>query len=278
MKKLIKLTDEELHEPVSLNDKTTSEITGRLEALARKAKARNDAIVSGCPETIACLACGSERRLSRELSSRAGCAKYGPCLTCQAKEREAYKRQRLHRAGVPLNLCNATLDNWHPSNEQDEGMVEQVRAFIKANRGFLLLLGGYGTGKSHIAAAIASQFRTPVFVKQSELLRRLRETYTNKAAANPVDQCQDADLLVLDELGLSGGGRDELPMLHDILDHRYNERKPTVLTGNISVEQLHQFIGARMADRLKESAFAILRFDGGTHRHDAREKYFRMED
>jgi len=106
------------------------------------------------------------------------------------------------------------------------------------------------------------------------LLRRLRDTYRNKAAVDPVDECQQAGLLVIDEMGVSSGGRDEFPMLHEVLDYRHGERKPTILTGNLSWDELKDVIGARLSDRLKESASAILSFSGQSYRSQARTRYF----
>lgn len=257
---------------------TLEDSLARLKLAAEKRSLELDSMLADSPPSIPCDLHGTDRELSRELSSRAGRAAYAPCQTCRAERNEAALVERINRAGVPLNLCKATLDNWEPESETDEAHLEQVQAFIRARRGFLVMLGALGTGKTHLAAAITRQFPHPMFIKQSELLRRLRDTYRDKAARDPVDDAQDADLLVLDEMGLSGGGRDELPMLHDVLDHRYNERKPTVLTGNITFEQMQQVVGERMADRLRESAFAVLMFGGGSRRRDARDRYFAMED
>jgi hypothetical protein len=74
---------------------------------------------------------------------------------------------------------------------------------------------------------------------------------------------------------MSAGGRDKLHMLHDVLDHRYYERKAIVLTGNITFLQLQHLIWERLADRLREAAFAILMFGQGSHRHQAQKRYFK---
>jgi len=50
------------------------------------------------------------------------------------------------------------------------------------------------------------------------LLRARRDTYADKSAFDPIERAQGARLFVLDDAGLSGGGKDELPMLHEILD------------------------------------------------------------
>jgi DNA replication protein DnaC len=111
-------------------------------------------------------------------------------------------------------------------------------------------------------------------VKQSQLLRMLRDTYRDKAALDPVEACQGAGCLLLDEIGLSAGGKDELPLLHDVLDYRHGEKLPTIITGNVSPEQLRDIIGERLADRLKQSAFGILLFSGKSNRPAAKDRYF----
>ena len=111
-------------------------------------------------------------------------------------------------------------------------------------------------------------------VKQASLLRLLRATYGDKKADDPIEKAQYARLLVLDDAGLSSGGRDELPMLHEVLDYRHGERLPTIVTTNLPFEQLSDALGERMADRLRESTFRILTFNGSSHRREAREHYF----
>jgi DNA replication protein DnaC len=199
---------------------------------------------------------------------------FAPCELCVAAARQQAEIEKLNRMGVPLNLCGATFENWTPADEREEANREKVRDFLSARRGFLILLGGLGTGKSHLAVAAFRHFGRGLFIKQSELLRRLRQTYRDKAAIDPVEEAQNVACLVLDEMGLSPGGRDELPLLHDVLDYRHGNKKPTILTGNLMYDELRGVIGERMADRLRESAFAVLNFGGASRRAEARDKYF----
>jgi DNA replication protein DnaC len=208
---------------------------------------------------------------------------YFSCPKC-ADER---KRDRLLNYGTPNVLLHCAFDNWTAQTETERGHLESVRKFAEVKRGFLILLGPVGLGKSHLAVAVLRNFKSsvtwgddrnsgePVFVKQSTLLRRLRETYRDDKAADPVTKCQRAKILVLDEVGLSSGGKDELPMLHEILDYRYSYFLPTVITSNLSLNELGTELGERLADRLSEAAHAILIFSGESHRPNRREHYFK---
>ncbi len=198
---------------------------------------------------------------------------YEPCASCAAENVMAAARAKLHAQGVPPILHHATIDNWDAA----ESAVEQrnkVCEFSKIRKGFLILLGNVGTGKSHLAVGVMRFFENAYFVKQNELLRQLRTSYRDHDVDNPVDHCQQCGLLVLDDMGLSGGGRDELPMLHAILDHRHGMQKPTIITSNLTYEALSGYLGDRLADRLRESCFRIINFAGETHRRISHEKYF----
>ena len=247
----------------------------RLQNIYNNQRADNDKFLSTLPATTPC---EIHPQMTRPRDDPKSCfAKkpiFAPCELCEAEKRQQAETNKLKRMGVPLILCPATFDNWTPADEGDEANLEKVREFSRVRRGFLVLLGDLGTGKSHLAVAAFRTFNRGWFIKQSELLRRLRKTYRDQAAVDPVDEAQNAGCLVLDEMGLSPGGRDELSLLHDVLDHRYGNLKPTILTGNITLDELFSVIGDRMADRMRESAFAVLNFGGVSRRAAARDNYF----
>ena len=200
-------------------------------------------------------------------------AGYAQCAVCEAEKRFRAQNQQLREAGVPEVLLDATLDNWTPRTPEEESNLLKVRRFTEAGRGFLILLGEVGTGKSHLAVGAMRHFRHPFFAQQNRLLRLLRATYRGNNLLDPIEQAQKCGLFVLDELGVTAGGKDEFPMLHEILNHRYGEHKPTILTGNLAPTELREVLGERLADRLHEAAYALLRFLGPSHRADRRDIY-----
>jgi DNA replication protein DnaC len=254
-----------------LNDNCESsirEFRDRAQAGLAKWQLEHDAFLSTVPPSTPCKRHPEVIRLRDENeSSKSNGAVYKPCELC-------WTAQRLQQMGVPPAYCEATLQNWTPDDDKAALNLDRVREFGEAKRGFLVLLGKVGTGKTHLAVASLRSFKSGLFIKQAELLRRLRKTYAYRSAVDPTGEAQNARCLVLDEIGVSPGGRDELPLLHEILDYRHCHLKPTILTGNLTFEALSEVIGARMADRLKESAFAVLSFGGRSHRSQMRERYF----
>lgn len=212
----------------------------------------------------------NEYRLQPEYSREHCRPVYLPCPKCK----EAKIRQRLANGGVPDVLLDCTLDNWTPGDAHEQRHLAAVREFASIRKGFLVLLGPVGVGKSHLAVAVMRTIPGGIFVKQSSLLRLLRATYGNKDAADPIEPCQEASILVLDEMGVSGGGKDEWPMLSEILDYRYSHLKPTVITSNLSWDEVRESLGDRIGDRMREAAHSVLVFSGESHRPDHRAAYF----
>jgi DNA replication protein DnaC len=198
---------------------------------------------------------------------------YGPCPVCVSEERLRREAQQLRKDGVPAVLANASLESWKISSQKEEFVLDQVREYAESRGGFLVLLGDVGTGKSHLAVGV---MRTVPgrrrFVKQQSLLNELRMSYRGNMNVDPVASCQSARLLVIDDLGLSSGGKDEHPMLHDILDYRYGEFLPTILTSNLNVTELEDFLGPRLFDRIRESG-TVLSISGKSKRLGSRDTY-----
>ncbi len=122
--------------------------------------------------------------------------------------------------------------------------------------GWLLLMGGYASGKTHLAAAIAN-YRlntgdSPMFVVVPDLLDHLRATF-NPNSAIPYDklfnQVRSARLLILDDLGTQSATPWAMEKLYQIINHRYEAELPTVITTSSELKDIHPRIRSRMMDK-----------------------------
>lgn len=197
------------------------------------------------------------------------------CPVCAAERHETELRARLVRCGVPANLAHATVHNWTATTDEDAVALKKVRTFAATGRGFLVLMGAaYGIGKTHLAVAVMRERGGGRFLTQNQLLLKLRATYRDDKAEDIIEACKRVKLLVIDEVGLSSGGRDELPMLHEILNHRHGaDDRRTVLTSNLEKGEFVAALGERMIDRFRESAFASIALKGKSHRAERRTEY-----
>lgn len=181
---------------------------------------------------------------------------YSPCEKCKRD----LDNQWLARAGVPQRLVDSDFDNWKPRTASDMKALTVVKTFAEKGNGFLILSGQVGLGKSHLAVAVMRHRRCGRMLTQNNLIVRLRERYSNEYAENILEKCKASKLLVLDEFGFASGGKDELPALYEILDHRHGAFLPTVLTTNVQIERFDEAFGDRLADRLRcHQPFIVLK-------------------
>ena len=132
---------------------------------------------------------------------------------------------------------------------------EAAQDFAAQPEGWLVLLGSFGCGKTHLAAAIASallaQNRGATYVSVPDLLDHLRSTFApdSKVTYDELfETIRTAPLLILDDLGTQSSTAWAQEKLYQLFNHRYNARLPTVVTTNLLLDKLDQRLGSRLSD------------------------------
>jgi DNA replication protein DnaC len=151
--------------------------------------------------------------------------------------------------------------------EGADSAYEAAIAFARAPTGWLVLHGPNGSGKTHLAAAIALNLRAkgkPVlFMRVPDLMEFLRHAYDEESlfvrsvgqagSMNHLERLETvrrAPILVLDDLAAESDTPWVREKLYQILDYRGVDRLPTVVTLNIGPSEWAEKLGARVADRL----------------------------
>jgi DNA replication protein DnaC len=145
---------------------------------------------------------------------------------------------------------------------------EAARAFVDAPHGCFLLVGGSGTGKTHLAAAIANQLMArgePVFFAfVPDLLDHLRSSYGDEndlSYAELFEQVKEIPVLVLDDLGTQTGTPWAEEKLYQVLNHRYLSGAPTIITSSMDIDRLDPRLQSRVLD---PRSSRVLDLGGGT--------------
>ena len=196
----------------------------------------------------------------------------------ERQERQQAEREKLERyekSGVPERYFNEALDTYKITNEMQATAAKAATNFLHAVKcgefKSLVLIGSAGTGKTHLACAIireaGGKYRTaPDIVEE---MRRAKSFTANDTEADIIDYYAHVSLLVIDEIGRGIASTDEKYMLYQILNARYNTRKPTVLISNFTKADFLQYIGVAAADRLVESA-EVWELNGESYRRELR--------
>jgi DNA replication protein DnaC len=137
-----------------------------------------------------------------------------------------------------------------------EEAYEVALSFAEHPQSWLVLQGGYGCGKTHLAAAIAHQREESgdrvFFALVPELLDHLRATFapTSDITYDKLfEHVRTAHLLVLDDLGSENGTAWAIEKLFQLFNHRYINRLPTVITTNAGLmSHTDERIRSRLSD------------------------------
>ena len=119
--------------------------------------------------------------------------------------------------------------------------------------GWLVLTGPSGSGKTHLAAAIANRCierqQTVFFIMVADLLDHLRAAYspTSEIAYDDLfDQVRNVPVLVLDDLGSHSSTPWAQEKLFQVINHRYNNSLPTVVTVRGPLARLDESLRTRL--------------------------------
>jgi DNA replication protein DnaC len=184
--------------------------------------------------------------------------------SCRQANVQAHMRDRLFRFSQLQELQHLTFESFNPRGRVGYGEMEQdsiERAFNHAQlyaenpEGWLLLLGRYGCGKTHLAAAVANSAVAAgiptLFLTVPDLLDTLRFTFSDQDTSfeERFDQIRQAPLLILDDFGTQNATEWAREKLYQILNYRYINQLPLVVTTNIPIEQIEGRMRSRLLDR-----------------------------
>jgi len=174
------------------------------------------------------------------------------CLTAQENQRALEDLQRFSNLEPFRDKTFANFDVKVPGVEK---AYTVARKFAEDPKGWLVLRGGCGCGKTHLAAAIANEALgrhvALIFAVVPDLLDHLRSAFgpSSEIAYDELfDKVRGTNLLVLDDLGTESSTPWAREKLYQILNHRYNCRLPTVITTNRDLRQIDERIVSRMSD------------------------------
>jgi DNA replication protein DnaC len=184
---------------------------------------------------------------------------FGRAVQCECKEREIAERERLKlRAVSSLKpFDKKTFQTFDPSIPGVREAYEVALRYAEDPSGWLIFQGGYGCGKTHLAAAIAHQREdagdTVFFSIVPDLLDHLRAAFapTSELTYDALfERVRESGLLVLDDLGAENGTAWATEKLFQLINYRYNYRMPTVITTNARLmSHMDERIRSRLNDR-----------------------------
>lgn len=192
----------------------------------------------------------------------------------QGKENKINKIKKIFDNNSMMNrsLQNATFKTYNPTtpdlHEAKRNLMAYAKNFDKEKSSNLLLVGTYGTGKSHLSVSLTKELMqknyTCLFLSVPKLFTKIKETFNSSSQFSQSDiftLIESVDLFVLDDLGAeytnAKNGIDNWAhtTLFEVLDNR--QGKPTVFTTNLNSNQLAHKMNDRNMSRIMDGTKVI---------------------
>lgn len=178
-----------------------------------------------------------------------------PC-SCMAEERrERWIARMIETSGLTPRMRRRTFATWEAYTPALAEVAQVAREYAESPDGWLVLYGGVGCGKSHLAVAITwallERGVAAYYQVVPDLLRRVRETFgadAEETTAALWDRLERCDVLILDDLGAERANEWVRELLYQVIDARYRAEAPTVVVSNLSPQEIGGRIGSRLLD------------------------------
>lgn len=179
-----------------------------------------------------------------------------PCV-CKEKEIEERRTEELKKLSNLEVFSHQTFEEFESDIDGVSEAYESAVEFAQEpGHRWLFMYGPCGTGKTHLAVSIARYAMqwhnmSVYFAVVPDLLDHLRATFdpsSGSAYDDRFNSIRNAQLLVLDDLGTENATPWAKEKLYQIINHRYMEQLPTVITSNVDQRKVDDRIMSRILD------------------------------
>lgn len=218
-----------------------------------------------------CPKCHDEKRAAQEKKDAAKKKKQAEAM--EERRRETRKRG----SGVPRRFQLAAFEPAYSSQSKTriakycETYADNFDKVLETGR-CLILSGGVGTGKTHLSCAIANKVLenySVYYTTAMRLGRMVKDTYSRdseRSEGEVIASLVRHDLLIIDEVGMQFGTDAEKMILFEVINGRYENMRPTIVSANMTLDELKSYVGERVIDRMRENDGKILVFDWNSER------------
>lgn len=178
------------------------------------------------------------------------------------------REKHFEGAKLPARHANNGFRNYIVENNGQQNAKQQCTSFTKDfNEGMnrnLIMVGRTGTGKTHLACAVARNVlqsrKYARYITSEDMGNEIANAWkkADDNESNAIHRFTEYDLLILDEYGLHDRYENRLQLVHKVLYARYDQAKPTMLISNMTIEELQKDLGDRLWSRFQHDGLVTV--------------------
>lgn len=176
-------------------------------------------------------------------------------------------KDQFAKSGLKFDDLNKTFKTFEPWNNVTVQMKNTcTNYYTRSKKGTLgdcsslMLCGSPGCGKTHLAVALAQNFikadMNVVYMPYRDSMTFLKQNYVDTDKYNSlVDKYKKAELLLIDDLFKGKVNETDINVMFEIVNHRYINKMPIIVSTEYSVQDLLNFdeaIGSRLYEMSKD--------------------------
>lgn len=150
----------------------------------------------------------------------------------------------------------------NPSAYNKASLYARNQNLFSSTRNCLLLIGSTGTGKTHLAAAIANALVAEgiptMFGTFQTHLDEIRKEFDVSGQKQYLDQIKGIPMLVIDDLGKENRTDWTQSILYNVVNYRYEHLLPIIFTSNLMATELANYCGSAVWSRMNEMCDTII--------------------
>jgi DNA replication protein DnaC len=190
---------------------------------------------------------------------------FGKAMACRCLREKSNKEREVNLlhysnlgalAWLTFEKINADGKSSQPGDKHNfRAAFNAAREFAREPRGWLVLTGPSGAGKTCLAAAITNEYiksgRPAVYITAPELLEKLRVGFAPEAETPGegfFERVKNVPLLVLDDLGVQSSTPWAKEKLDQLINHRFAAELPTVIVTAAPPDGLDDRLRTRLTD------------------------------
>lgn len=155
----------------------------------------------------------------------------------------------IERSNLGERFRGRTFASFDPKRDMEAFKICQAYAndekLRERTRNGLLIAGGYGSGKTHLAAAVSNALAdrgiSVMFGTSITHFDNIRNEFENAGQNKYLARMKTIDVLVIDDLGKEKKSDWTKQTLFDVINHRYEHKMPTIITTNLVSEDGEDF-------------------------------------